>query len=794
MSIRLGDAVLETGVDMTGLTAGLSQAQQSVTRSFTSLGRHATTSLRDLGRGAVFLGGSLTAVGLAGKRMFTDVILGASAFETQIANAAAVSGGLELGIEQTKEQLSELALELSGTVIPSAEEVAKVLVDLSQRGFDAVGLSAEQIRPILQLSTATLENQETATAAVTTAMKVYGLTMGESERVTDVFTKSAVATAGTLSFMSTAFGLVGPVASQMGVSLEELTGTFGFLSDRGIRATTAGQSIRRILASLNAPSSDLEDVLTKLGLTMEDVDTKSLGLVGAMENLRDAGIDETQVFQLFDKVAASSALAILGIGESADASVGEIKRLTRAIEESGGITDEVANVQLDTFAGKWELVRNAVQNTFVTIQQTVGPVMEPLLEKVREVVKGLQSWITTNKEVVTSIAKDLVQSVSDIIDRSTSWIKNNQELVLQIGEFIAKFSLFSIVAGPVILVLGGLVAGFAGFLGSITSLASFLPVVTGSVATLATPLGLVATALSAATLLLIGDGSMSDGLKILKDTAVSTFNSILNGILSMKAGFDSGVQLIGEDTELLNVSLFNIGVTAKDTANFWVSSWQKMTESVRSGLDQSNFFINENMTWWERLDVKVITVLSSIVDNFKQETELLGEFANIAFNTIMEDITAILMSFRQSLINLWSSIWNGMKNQFNLFVGDMKAAVANFVASIQELIAPIGDFIGGGVFNVVNAITPGQSLAGGGVVNSPLQVVNEKGGEIAALPNGSTVIPHDISKMIAGGMGGGVTINMTGDVSIRSDEDIKMLAKELSDQASRASRRRGVTG
>jgi len=68
-----------------------------------------------------------------------------------------------------------------------------------------------------------------------------------------------------------------------------------------------------------------------------------------------------------------------------------------------------------------------------------------------------------------------------------------------------------------------------------------------------------------------------------------------------------------------------------------------------------------------------------------------------------------------------------------------------------------------------------------GGMASGMTRVNEAGGEIISLPDGSQVIPNDISQKIAGGSGGGQTniFNFPG-ATIRDDRDVDMIVNKVS--------------
>ncbi len=85
---------------------------------------------------------------------------------------------------------------------------------------------------------------------------------------------------------------------------------------------------------------------------------------------------------------------------------------------------------------------------------------------------------------------------------------------------------------------------------------------------------------------------------------------------------------------------------------------------------------------------------------------------------------------------------------------------------------------GGGRSFGIPGFADGVSNWRGGIAR-----INEQGGEIRYLPNGTTVIPNDVSMEIARAIGnvsrGDISINLTGPITVRKDSDIDLIGKTI---------------
>jgi TP901 family phage tail tape measure protein len=62
----------------------------------------------------------------------------------------------------------------------------------------------------------------------------------------------------------------GPVASKLGISLEEAAGMAGILANNGLRGSDAGTAMRASLARLASPTAGAAKALKQLGVSVSD--------------------------------------------------------------------------------------------------------------------------------------------------------------------------------------------------------------------------------------------------------------------------------------------------------------------------------------------------------------------------------------------------------------------------------------------------------------------------------------------------------------------------------------------
>ena len=145
--------------------------------------------------------------------------------------------------------------------------------------------------------------------------------------------------------------LLAPVAAGLGVSVEEAAAAVAALSDAGIQGSSAGTGLRRVLSSLESPTSQAVGILGELGLTSEQVRVSQVGLTGALRALAQAGIDTGTALELFGD-RGGPAFEVLS------SSIPRVVELNAALGDAGGTAARIATVMDQNLNGALLAVRH----------------------------------------------------------------------------------------------------------------------------------------------------------------------------------------------------------------------------------------------------------------------------------------------------------------------------------------------------------------------------------------------------------------------------------------------------
>ena len=283
--------------------------------------------------------------------------------EKSLATLKAISGATDGQMRA----LSKTIMEVGQSSTYSLQEISAAATTLAQAGY-TVGEVAKVLPDITNLALASGSDLQTSTDIVSSVLTVFDMNIRESGYVADALTQALNGSKLSMDQFALGMQYAGNAAAQGGVSFEDLTAALGAMSNAGIRSgSTLGTGLTALLQEFQAPSEKFNSALIKAGLSMDDVNLQTHGLIDVLHTLEDAQINSTEGFQLFDTRAARAYSALLN---NKDAMAAMSSNFTE-----NGTAAAAAAEQMDTLLAQLTRLGNA------TVQFTTvfgAPVLEAL--------------------------------------------------------------------------------------------------------------------------------------------------------------------------------------------------------------------------------------------------------------------------------------------------------------------------------------------------------------------------------------------------------------------------------
>ena len=256
-------------------------------------------------------------------------------------------------------QLTQVTRELGATTRFSATQAAEGLLFLARAGF-SVTEALESVDDTLLLAQAGALDLGTAADIASNVLTAFRLDADQAGRVVDVLAVAANSANTNVQQLGDGLKLVAPIAAGVGVSLEETTAAMGALSDAGLQATLAGTGLRRIISELESPSGTTRKILTKLGLSTDDVRISQKGLLATMKLLVTAGVDTGLALELFGD-RGGPAFEVLSN------SIPKVEEMIVSLGNAGGAALRIATIMDDNLNGALLAVRSALEAVVLSL-------------------------------------------------------------------------------------------------------------------------------------------------------------------------------------------------------------------------------------------------------------------------------------------------------------------------------------------------------------------------------------------------------------------------------------------
>ncbi|KEP72898.1 hypothetical protein HR12_39265, partial [Microbacterium sp. SUBG005] len=224
-----------------------------------------------------------------------------------------------------------------------------------------------------------------AAEITSTALNQFGLAGSDATHVSDVLAAGAGKAMGSVDDLANGLKFVGPVAAAMGVSLEETTGALALFAQQGIIGEQAGTSLRGVLSSLTAPSSQARAEIERLGLSLYDSQGNFLGLENAAGQLSkaysnmDGASRDASLGIIFGRETITAATALYKAGASG------VDDWTEAVDDSGYAAEQ-ARKRLDNMKGDLEALGGAFDSALIQSGSAANDSLRALIQSLTGLV------------------------------------------------------------------------------------------------------------------------------------------------------------------------------------------------------------------------------------------------------------------------------------------------------------------------------------------------------------------------------------------------------------------------
>ena len=349
--------------------------------------------------------------------------------------------------------MRDKAKELGRTTAFSATQSADAMGFLAMAGFKSNEIVGA-MPSVLSLAAAAQMDLGEAADITSNIMTGFGMEVSDLNRINDVLVKGMTSANVDLTMLGESMKYVGPVAASAGMQFEETAAAVALLGNAGIQGSMAGTALRGAMTRLLTPSEEAAATMQKLGINALDSQGNLKSMQEIVSQLETSGMSTADAMTIFGQRAGPAMLALVEQGS------GALSDMTKSLEESGGIAEEVASTQMEGMSGAITEMKSAFEGLMIAISEDILPVLTMLIDKVTPLIQKFASAPKPIKLIVIGIAA-LAAIMGPILLIIGMLIPGITALTTGIGVMSAAFGALNLSMGVVLLVVVGIAAAIA---------------------------------------------------------------------------------------------------------------------------------------------------------------------------------------------------------------------------------------------------------------------------------------------------------------------------------------------
>jgi len=368
------------------------KATQNVSKKIQGFGKSLQSVGKDLTTGITL---PIVAVGTAAMKMGMD-------FEESMSKVVGLVGVAQDQVDEWSKDLLALGPALGKT----PKELADGLFFVTSAGFRG----AEALN-ILEMSAkgsaAGLGETQVVADLVTSAINAYGLENLDAAQATDILVTAVREGKAEAPELAAALGQVLPIASEMGVTFDQVGAAAAAMTRTGTDASTASMQLKNILMGLLKPSSQAEKALSAMGTSSAELRSQiqEEGLLAALQNIRGLTnqYGEDIMATVFPNIRS-----LLGVLDLMGANAEENAAIFEALADSTGALDHAFETASNTAKFKWNQTTAELSASLITLFESLKEVAIPIMEKFAEAISKVTSWFSNlddrSKKIILIVA------------------------------------------------------------------------------------------------------------------------------------------------------------------------------------------------------------------------------------------------------------------------------------------------------------------------------------------------------------------------------------------------------
>jgi TP901 family phage tail tape measure protein len=314
----------------------------------------------------------ILAMGVASTKVFSD-------FESSMAKITGLVGVAKNQVEAWKAEV----LALGPATGQGPEKLAEALFFITSAGIRGAE-AMDVLEMAAKAATSGLGEAAVVADLVTSAMNAYGKENLNAAKATDILVATVREGKAEASSLAGAMGMVLPIASEYGVTFDQVGAAFAGMTRTGTNARVAATQLKAILSSMASPALKAENAMEKYGTSSAQFrkDIEEQGLIQALGNLKEAvNGNKVAMAEIFPNIRSLMGVLDL-LGKNAE----QNREIFHALTDTTGALDDAFESASDTTKFKFAQAVATLKTNMIGLGTSLSSTFLPVLGKVTKMI------------------------------------------------------------------------------------------------------------------------------------------------------------------------------------------------------------------------------------------------------------------------------------------------------------------------------------------------------------------------------------------------------------------------
>ena len=630
----------------------------------------------DVGTKLLPVTGTVTALGTAAVKTAAD-------FDTAMSQVAAVSGATGEDLEALRDKAREMGAKTKF----SASEAAEAMNYMAMAGWKTTDM-LDGIEGIMNLAAASGEDLATTSDIVTDALTAFGLSAKDSGHFADILAAASSNANTNVSMMGETFKYCAPIAGALGFSAEDTAEAIGLMANAGIKSSQAGTSLRTIMNNLAGEVKICGANIGEVTIATTNADGSMRGLSDILADCRVAfaGLTESEAASAAESLVGKNAMSgFLALMQAAPA---DIEKLSTAIDNCDGTSEQMATTMQDNLAGQLTILKSQLEELAISFGELLMPA-------IRQIVTWVQGFV------------DKLNGMDD----------GTRKVIITVAAFVAAL-------GPVLIVVGKVISAIGTIMTVVPKIGPLITTVKTAFAALnttmlANPIVLIIAAIAALVAAFIYLWNNCDGFRQfwvdlwenIKEVAIVVWEAIKNFFAAVWEAIKSIFTTAFEIIKTLVTTYFNFYKTIIETVfgvikTVVTTAWNAIKGIFETVFNVIKTIVTTQFNIYKTIIETVLNVIKTVVTN--------------VWNTIKTVITTVMNAIK----TIFTTVWNAIKTIITAVVGGIKALITGDFEGVKNAITTIMNTIKNTISTIWNTIKNTVSTVLGSIKSGVSNVFN----------------------------------------------------------------------